>query len=157
MRGVSLRKIWRGVLFYVGYGCVSLVILSALPNCGNHRVSGWVPPRVVGLEEGPRGVSLLAYPPLQLSPGMVVLTGIVRGPDSLDMWCPLVSWNYGDGESSSHAETCDDFVPGESHIQRTYRVVHPYRTFGQHTAVLSFYQGERQVGFSLVVVHIGVE
>jgi hypothetical protein len=92
-------------------------------------------------------LTLRATPAMAFAPARITLIAQLKGgtPESEDLYCPTVEWDWGDGTISQASADCEPFQPNKSDIQRSFSTQHIYKTGGEYQVKLLLKKAEKVV------------
>ena len=92
-------------------------------------------------------LTLRATPAMAFAPVRITLTAQLKGgkPETEDLYCPTVEWDWGDGTISQASADCEPFQPNKSEIQRSFSTQHVYKTGGDYEVKLLLKKAEKIV------------
>jgi len=92
-------------------------------------------------------LTLRATPAMAFAPARITLIGQLKGgtPESENLYCPTVEWDWGDGTISQASADCEPFEPNKSEIQRSFSTQHVYKTGGEFEVKLLLKKADKVV------------
>src|SRR5438105_13291299 len=78
-------------------------------------------------------LSVKVNPPMGgIAPARIVASADLTGgaPDSEELYCPAIEWDWGDDTRSTASADCDPYEAGKSEIKRRFTADHVYQTGG---------------------------
>ncbi len=101
-------------------------------------------------------LTLRANPAMAFAPARITLTAQLKGgtPETEDLYCPTVEWDWGDGTISQASADCEPFQPNKSEIQRSFSTQHVYKTGGEYEVKLLLKKADRIVAVASASLNI---
>jgi hypothetical protein len=77
-------------------------------------------------------LSVKVNPSMAVAPARVVASADLTGgaPDSEELYCPAIEWDWGDDTRSTTSADCDPYQAGKSEIRRRFTADHVYQMGG---------------------------
>jgi hypothetical protein len=102
-------------------------------------------------------LTLRANPAMAFAPARITLIAQLKGgtPDTEDLYCPTVEWDWGDGTISQSSSDCEPFQPNKSEIQRSFSTQHIYKMGGEYEVKLLLKKAEKVVVEASASLNIG--
>ncbi len=102
-------------------------------------------------------LTVRASPAAAFAPARITLTAQLKGgsPETEDLYCPTVEWDWGDGTISQASADCEPFQPNKSDIQRSFRTQHVYKMGGEYEVKLLLKKADRVVAMGAASLNIG--
>jgi len=78
-------------------------------------------------------LSIKVNPPMGgVAPARIVASADLTGgaPDSEELYCPAIEWEWGDDTRSTTSGDCDPYEAGKSEIKRRFTAEHVYQIGG---------------------------
>jgi len=114
----------------------SLSKLSLLLFCScTHLPTVYIPPQLRNFtseeKKSPPHLTISILPKTFLSGSFVsAVIKIKGGPISETFYCQTITWNWGDGETSSETEDCEPFEESQQ-LRTLFTKIHQYRSAGE--------------------------
>jgi hypothetical protein len=104
-------------------------------------------------------LDLRASPQIAFSPARIVVTAELRNvaPDSEELFCPQVEWDWGDGTQSTAMADCGPFEAGTSETKLRYVQQHTFEYPGRFKVMLRLRRGNQTLvsGSTTLTVRAG--
>lgn len=101
------------------------------------------------------GLDLRATPRMAFSPAQIRFTAELKGgdDDNEDLYCPEVTWEWGDGGKSVEEGDCEPYTPGAK-IERRYSTHHTYPRAAVYAVKVTLRKNGRAVAAQSIQVTV---